>query len=118
MTRNNNVTNWLLLNYTASSLYSVIADGNYHATNVGRGDWVSLIEGSVIDPFCAKEGFNLQLHTVKSRIGFAGNNENACTSHDSVIGFGITQRNHNTQVFSGNIKFASYLEAFGYIFVK
>ena len=39
----NGVTNWILVNYTATSLYSVIADGNYHATNVERAEWISLI---------------------------------------------------------------------------
>ena len=117
MTRNN-VTNWILVNYTARSLYSVIADGNYHATNVGRAHWSSLLEGSLLDQNCGMEGFNLLLPMVNARIGLAANNENNCDSHDSVIGFGITQKSHSKRVSSGNVQFASSLKAFGYILVQ
>ncbi len=89
----NNVTNWILLNHTASSLYSVIADGNYIETNAGRAEWVSLIKGASLQPKCNKEGFNLQPNPgMKLRIGFAGNNENNCNTSDSLIGFGIKDK--------------------------
>ena len=38
----NDVTNWILLNHTATSLYSVIADGNYRETNAGGAEWMSI----------------------------------------------------------------------------
>ena len=89
MTRND-VTNWILVNYTATSLYSVIADGNYRETNVGRAEWMTLINDASVQSKCNKEGFNAvcSQYRQKSRTGILGNNENDCKSCDSVIGYG------------------------------
>ena len=120
MTRND-VTNWILLNYTAASLYSVIANGNYRKTNVGRAEWMTLINDASLQSKCNKEGFNVQcsLSGRKSRIGILGNNENYCNTCDSVIGYG-TEIN-DWKWSSGNTR--TYpkiwtLETFGYIFVQ
>jgi hypothetical protein len=117
MTDENNNTNWMLLNHTARSLYSVIADGNYIATYAGRVKWMSLINGSSLEPKCNKEGFNMK-HP-KMRIGFAANNENDCESGDSFIGFGIN-RNKKRKISSGTINSLANitLKAFGYILVR
>jgi hypothetical protein len=37
---------WMMLDYEASSLYSVIADGQYQSTTAGRPAWKSLIADS------------------------------------------------------------------------
>ena len=120
----NNVTNSILLNHNASSLYNVIADGNYIETNAGREEWLSLIKGASLQQKCNKEGFNLQLHNMNLRIGFAGNNQDNCGTCDSFIGFGIYKRrgiNNEWKWSSGNINLQGswrFLKSFGYIFVQ
>jgi hypothetical protein len=112
----NNNTNWMLLNHTASSLYNVIADGNYTATNAGRANWLSLINGSSLQPNCNKEGFNMK-HPML-RIGFAADNQSDCASPNSLIGFGINRP--NWKMYSGTMNFLTNitLKAFGYILVR
>ena len=119
----NGVTNWILVDYNATSLHSVIADGNYHETNVGREEWMSLINGSSLQDNCNIEGFNVQCSVSgrKARIGIFGNNEIKCDSCDSVIGFGIKiwkwkGSSANIQVW--NISTWKILKTFGYIFVQ
>ena len=120
MTRND-VTNWILVNYTATTLYSVIAEGNTSKTKAGRAEWMSLINGARLQPNCNKEGFNVQCshQNRKSRIGILGNGDDNCGGCDSVIGFGFQMTSNHLS--SGNVK--SYpelqkLKAFGYIFVQ
>ena len=130
MTRNN-VTNWILVNYTAASLYSVITgERNYSETNVGRANWMSLINGASLQDYCNKEGFNVQcsktnsngIRRRKSRIGILGNNDNECDWCDSVIGFGIEMKKWKWS--SGNIYYIDHKDidikhkTFGYIFVQ
>ena len=129
MTRNN-VTNWILVklvNYTATTLYSLIKDGNYRETNAGRAEWMSLINGTLLQDSCNKEGFNVQCSKTnrgarKSRIGILGNNQDKCDSCDSVIGFGIEMKKWKWS--SGNIYYIDNqdidikLKTFGYIFVQ
>ena len=125
MTRNS-VTNWILVHYTAASLYSVIAGENSHDTNAGRGEWLSLIKGPKLQPYCNKEGFNVNVsnNNHKLRIGIAGNNENDCNSCDSLIGFGIERKTRTYGIVkwsSGNIYLypdRSLIRTFGYIFVQ
>ena len=118
----NGDTNWILVNYNATSLYSVIADENYHKTNAGRAEWISLINGSQLQPNCNKEGFNVNVNVpyLKCRIGIVGNNELHCNSCDSVIGFGIEIGNRKCS--SGNIQVypdpQKITKTFGYIFVQ
>ena len=54
-------TNYLAINYTADSLYSLIADGQYRATTLGRDTWKALISGSSLQRNCNKEGFNASI---------------------------------------------------------
>ena len=84
--------NFILINKTADSLYSLIADGKYRATSVGRDTWKSLLgsQGS-LQRNCNKEGFNTVDNLNKQtmvRIGILGNNENGCAYCDLRIGFG------------------------------
>ena len=87
----NDVTNWILVNYTATSLYSVIADGTYNETNLGREAWKSLINDARLQSNCIKEGFNAQCLSKlrKSRIGILTSDNNDCVACKAVIGFGI-----------------------------
>ena len=90
----NNVTKWLVINHQASSLYSIIEEGSFKETNVGREAWESLLHGSSLQPNCNKEGFNLNpwenTRKLTIRIGIAANNENDCKTCDSFIGFGVS----------------------------
>ncbi|KAL9953832.1 hypothetical protein ACROYT_G041302 [Oculina patagonica] len=83
--------NFIVINKQASSLYSLIADGQYRATSLGRNTWKTLIgpEAS-LQLYCNKEGFNAACPSSGSmtRIGIKGNNENDCVGCDSRIGFG------------------------------
>ena len=84
--------NFFVINKNANSLYSLIADGQYRATSLGRGTWKTLIgpEAS-LQSNCNREGFNsvadIGLNS-KARIGLISNNENDCSTCDSRIGFG------------------------------
>ena len=116
----NNVTNWIQVSHNATSLYSVIADGSYRETNVGRAEWMSLINDAKLDSTCQKEGFNVQCNKLrKARIGILGGVRN-CNYCVTVIGFGIKM---NWEVSSGNILDKKNVLkvkklTFGYIFVQ
>ena len=77
---------------TANSLFSLIADGNYRGTSLGRNTWKSLIGAQAsLQRNCNREGFNVrsgELRNSRARIGFIGNQENDCRTCDSRIGFG------------------------------
>ena len=85
--------NFIFINKQANSLYSLIADGSYRATTLGRNTWKTLIgsQGSM-QTHCNKEGFNtvcgLSGAPSRARIGINGNDQNDCNSCDSRIGFG------------------------------
>lgn len=117
------ITKWIKLNYTGHSLYSVIADENYHATNLGSSQWMSLMENSKMQTYCNMEGFNMRFagSNTHVRIGLVANNEIGCNSPDSVIGFGIKIDNWANRLTwsSGNVFFIySRIPSFGYIFVQ
>ena len=87
---------FILINTKADSLFSLIADGKYRPTSLGRDTWKSLIgaQGS-LQRYCNKEGFNLEPESAfwksrasKARIGIFANNQNNCRDVDSRIGFG------------------------------
>ena len=84
---------FMVINKQANSLYSLIADGQYRATSLGRDTWKALIGSEASFQLgCNKEGFNAlcssSINYSKARIGIIGNEQNACESCDSRIGFG------------------------------
>ena len=83
---------FIVINQQANSLYSLIADGQYRATSLGRETWKSLIGSDAsLQLSCNKEGFNAKSRnkkTGKARIGILGNDKNHCIDCDSRIGFG------------------------------
>ena len=87
-------TNWIKLNYTAESLHSVIADGVYKPTSVGRKTWKSLLHNSSLQRKCDLEGFNSHANvtTVPNpavvRIGIIADNADNCVSCNSRLGVG------------------------------
>lgn len=82
-------TKWISESYTSCSLYSLITDGKYRKTNLGRRQWKSLVSEPLLQQHCNKEGFNIQKTQIKLRLGLISNNEDDCNSPDSVIGFGF-----------------------------
>lgn len=93
-------TNFITLDQSADSLYSLIADGEFRPISVGRDTWKSLLgsQGSLQNN-CNREGFNVKCDTQnysKTRIGIIGNNEDSCHSCDSRIGFGSGGQHDDT----------------------
>ena len=77
--------------YPASPLYSLIADGRYRPTRLGRNKWKSLIAGSSMQLYCNREGFNARAGSnvhARARLGIITNEQNGCYSPDSFIGLG------------------------------
>ena len=115
----NDVTNWILVDYTATSLYSVIADGNYRKTDVGRAGWKSLINGARLQRNCNKEGFNVRCESDrKSRIGILASNKNYCGSCNTVIGFGIRMKDWRRSCGNIHSRQGDVKLTFGRIFVQ
>ena len=116
---------FIVINKQADSLYSVIADGQYRATSVGRNMWKKLIGSQASLQYnCNKEGFNsVCSYYAKARIGILGNNENACSTCDSRIGFG-TGGYPDDSITCGNAAMHRadngdrLTKAMGYIFVQ
>ena len=83
---------FIVTNRHANSLFSLIADGKYRATSLGRNTWKSLIGSRAsLQPNCSKEGFNAvgdDARQSKARIGITANEQNDCGSCESRIGFG------------------------------
>ena len=111
----------------AGSLHSLIADGQYRATSLGRDKWKELIgfQGS-LQANCNKEGFNVVCswrRYSKARIGIVSENKNECGSCDSRIGFGTKGQPDDSNTCgneavnnpdNGN----KHLKAMGYILVQ
>ena len=118
---------FIVINKQANSLYSLIADGTYRATSLGRDEWKKLIgaKGS-LQLNCNKEGFNA-VATVsgysKARVGYIANDGNNCVYCDSRIGFG-TGGYPNNSITCGNVadnfpdNGTRNIKAMGYILVQ
>ena len=84
--------NSIMINKRANSLYSLIADGKYRSTSLGRQTWKNLIgQQASVQLNCNQEGFNPHTPSPshsRARIGIISNEQNECDSPDSRIGFG------------------------------
>jgi len=115
---------FVVINRHADSLHSLIADGQYRPTTLGRNTWKWLLgsQGS-LQSGCNKEGFNVVCGGPKARIGIVGNEQNDCHSCDSRIGFG-TGGAHDDSNTCGNVaKFSpdngdKFVKSMGYILVQ
>ncbi|KAL9953453.1 hypothetical protein ACROYT_G040875 [Oculina patagonica] len=116
---------FIVINKHANSLYSLIADGNYRATSVGRSTWKTLLGSQAsLQSNCNMEGFNVHppLH-VKARIGIVGNNENDCKTCNSRIGFGTGGAVDDTntcgnEAVAGGDNGVKNIKAMGYILIQ
>ena len=119
--------NFIVINKHANSLYSLIADGQYRATSLGRNTWKTLIGSQAsLQSNCNKEGFNSvgdnSAHS-KARIGIVGNQENDCSSCDSRIGFGTGGHFDDTNTCGNEATFLpdnwdKHIKAMGYILIQ
>ena len=120
--------NFIVINNQANSLYSLLADGHYHATSLGRNKWKTLIGSEAsLQLNCNKEGFNAvhggHANSAKARIGILGNEQNNCNSCDSSIGFGTGGRPDDTSTcgngaFNDGDNGAKRIKAMGYVLVQ
>ena len=120
-------TKFITISRNASSLYSVIADGQYRDTSLGRNTWKSLIGSAAsLQHNCNQQGFNTVgkvAGSSKARIGIIGNNEGDCGGCDSRIGFG-TGGNYDDFNTCGNEAMwrsdngDKHIKAMGYILVQ
>ena len=117
--------NSIVINKQANSLHSLIADGNYRSTSLGRHTWKKLIgQQASLQRNCNKEGFNSHgwyfWTQSKARIGIVSNEKHGCSFPDSRIGFGAgsgentcgNKASHEPDNGNKNIK------AMGYILVQ
>jgi len=111
-----------VINKQANSLYSLIADGKYRATSLGRNTWKKLIGSQAsLQNNCNKEGFNAasdQHKYSRARIGFLGNNENDCKTCDSRIGFGTGGLTTDSNSCGNEDGGRRHVKAMGYILVQ
>ena len=120
-------TNFIVINKTADSLYSLIADGPYRNTSLGLDTWKKLIGSQAsLQTNCQNEGFNAiagHVEGPKARVGIIGNENNDCYACDSRIGFG-TGGTHDDNNTCGNEATHSpdngekHIKAMGFILVK
>lgn len=120
---------FILINKQAESLYSLIADGEYRATSLGRDTWKSLVgpEAS-LQNLCNKEGFNAAEHRGTSiyahvRIGVISNELNNCAGCDSRLGFGGGGQHDDSNTCGNEAYYLAdngnkKIKAMGYIFVQ
>ena len=123
----NNQINFIEITESASSLFSLIADGQYRDTSLGRDKWKSLIGSEAsLQHNCNKEGFNavsVNPRLSKARIGILGNNKNNCDRCESRIGFGTGGKhdNNNTcgnEATHGGDNGNKHIKVMGYILVQ
>ena len=118
---------FIVINKQANSLYSLIADGKYRATSLGRNTWKSLLGSQAsLQSNCNKEGFNAvgsDYPHSRARIGILGNDGNDCRYCDSRVGFGTGGKHDNSNTCgnqethlpdNGN----KHIKAMGYILVQ
>ena len=108
----------------ANSLYSLIADGEYRSTSLGRNTWKELIGiQASLQNNCNREGFNSVTSSSRARIGIISNNENDCKTCDSRIGFGTAGHPDDSNTCGNVAKYGGdngdkHIKAMGYILVQ
>ena len=125
--RINNQFKFIVIKRTATSLHSLIADGKYRNTSLGRDTWKSLIGSEASLQYnCNKEGFNAVSSGIrgsKARIGIISNDRYNCASCDSRIGFGTGGKPDNSNSCGNEASHNSdngnkHIKRMGYILVQ
>ena len=114
--------NSIVINKQANSLHSLIADGNYRSTSLGRDTWKKLIgQKASLQRNCNQEGFNChgppQISNMKVKIGIISNEQKDCITADSSIGFGTGIYPHHDNT-CGNDMGWNNIKAMCYILVQ
>ena len=114
--------NSIVINKQANSLHSLIADGNYRSTSLGRDTWKKLIgQQASLQRNCNQEGFNChgspQISGMKVRIGIISNEQEDCITPDSSIGFGTGIYPHQDNTCGNDINWNN-IKAMCYILVQ
>ena len=114
---------FIVINKQANSLYSLIADGKYRATSLGRNKWKTLIGSqAALQTNCNREGFSVtsdKSKYSKTRIGFLANDEKDCKTCDSRIGFGTGGSADDSNTCGNDSADAKiHIKAMGYILVQ
>ena len=124
-----NQTKFMSINIQASSLHSLIADGIYRPTSLGRIYWKTMIGSQAsLQTNCNREGFNAACErpdtttNVRARIGILGNGQNDCVTCDSRIGFGMQGIPDDKNTCGNAARVGDngqkYIKTFGYILVQ
>jgi len=119
--------NFIVIDKFANSLYSLIVEGNYRFTSLGRDKWKALIgsQGS-LQAGCNKEGFNVvsgDTSHARVRIGITANDAHDCHQCDSRIGFGTGRKHDDSNTCGNEARFFPdngdrHVKAMGYVLVK
>ena len=116
---------FIVINKQANSMYSLIADGTYRATSLGRDTWKTLIGSQAsLQLNCNKEGFNaVGTSLSKARIGILGNQQANCNSPNSRIGFGTGGKPDKSNTCGNEAKREpdngeKHIKTMGYILVQ
>ena len=121
-----NLLSFITIRKQASSLYSVIADGKYRDTSLGRDTWKSLIGSEAsLQVKCYKEGFNAlaKEEFSKARIGIIANDRYDCNTCNSRIGFGTGGIGDDSNTCGNEAKHEGdngdkHIKTIGYILVQ
>lgn len=131
--KNGHQINFVLITMRADSLYSLIADGQYRPTSLGRDKWKSLLGSSAsLQRTCNKEGFNTfctgfsyDKEPPKARIGIVSNDDYDpnCDHCRSRIGFGTAGHPDDTSSCGNVARWRAdngnkFIKAMGYILVQ
>ena len=124
----NNQINFIEISKSASSLYSLMADGQYRNTSLGRDKWKSVVgPDASLQLNCNMEGFNAECTMTgrsKARIGILGNEgADGCHSCNSRIGFGTGGDHDDSNTCGNDARFGGdngdqRIKAMGYILVQ
>ena len=123
----NQSVKFLVISKNGTSLYSLIADGRYRSTSLGRDKWKTLIDSEAsLQINCNKEGFNAvsdRYDYSKARIGIISNNQNRCGTCNSRIGVGTGGRFDDTNTCGNEASREGdngdkHIKTMGYILVK
>lgn len=117
---------FIVMKRQANSLFSLLADGKYRKTTMGRDTWKTLIGPQAsLQHNCNIGKFNASDSKGYSRArnGFLGKNGKDCVTPDSRIGFGTGGYKDDSNT-CGNVAAHStdtgnkYIKAIGYILVQ
>ena len=110
---------WILVRFAhAQTLHSLIADGGYRFTKLGREKWLSLMTNSSLGHGCADEGFNPTMNNHRVRIGMVAGEKCPSPSQASLIGFGSTGNYSCGNLKVDNASKMKYVPSFGHILVQ